>query len=272
MGAKSNQHLKFSITSGKGGVGKTSIAVNLAYALARRDLRVLLVDGDLGLANVDVLLGLSVKKTIRDILEHGSDPLDSVIYLDRNLGILPASSGFPEMAVLGTEDHHQLEDILNSISTHFNYVLLDTAAGIGPSVLWMNKFVDHNIVVLNPDPTSVTDAYALIKVLSTDYKIRRFHLLLNAVRSEKEGEDTYRAVKTVAEKFLNLDIRYFGAIPEDKVVQRAVREQLPFVQKVPHSKAARAVFALADRMQKAEYRIQNTGDRRQNRGERTKRT
>jgi len=179
------------VTSGKGGVGKTSLAVNLAFALAQRGQHVLIVDGDLGLANVDVLLRLSVQRTIRDVLESGADPLEAVIYLERNLGVLPASSGVPEMVTLGPEEQAQLGEALTSISSHFNYVLVDTAAGIGPSVLWFNNFVNHNIIVLTPDPTSLTDAYALIKILARDYNRNRFYLVLNLVTSEQEGRQNY---------------------------------------------------------------------------------
>ena len=236
------------VTSGKGGVGKTSLTVNMAFALSRKGKRVLIVDGDLGLANIDVLLALKVKQTIRDVLERGGDPLDAVIDVEPNLGVLPASSGVPEMVALGPEDQDQLGDILKSIADRFDYVLLDTAAGIGSSVLWFNTFATHNIVVVTPDPTSITDAYALIKVLSRDYGLTKFHLLLNLVGSEQEGLQTYETLSRVAKQFLNLTTDYLGAIPLDKVVTKAVREQLPFLLQAPQSKAAQAVLLVADRI------------------------
>ena len=237
------------ITSGKGGVGKTSLAINLAFALAQKDQHVLVVDGDLGLANVDVLLRLSVQTTIRDVLESGADPLESVIYLERNLGVLPASSGVPEMVTLGPEEQAQLGEILTSIARHFNYVLVDTAAGIGPSVMSFNNFVSHNIIVLSPDPASLTDGYALLKILSRDYNRNRFYLLLNLVSSEQEGRQTYEILQRVAKKFLNLDLQYLGAVPQANEVQEAVLKQVPFIQQAPQSKAGQAVFILADRIE-----------------------
>lgn len=236
------------VTSGKGGVGKTSLTVNMAFALSRQGHRVLIVDGDLGLANIDVLLALNVKQTIRDVLERGGDPMEAVVYVEPNLGILPASSGVPEMVALGPDDQQQLGDILGSISTHFDYVLLDTAAGIGSSVLWFNSFAARNIVVVTPDPTSLTDAYALIKVLSRDYGLDSFFLLINQAASEQEGRQTYETLSRVAKQFLNLDTTFLGAIPLDKAVTRAVREQSPFILAAPQSKAAQALFQVAARV------------------------
>ena len=236
------------VTSGKGGVGKTSLTVNLAFALCSRGLRVLIVDGDLGLANIDVLLALNVKQTIRDVLERGGDPMDAVIMVEQTLGVLPASSGVPEMVALGPDDQEQLGDILRSIADHFDYVLLDTAAGIGTSVLWFNSFAAHNIVVVTPDPTSITDAYALIKVLARDYGLTSFHLLMNLVGSEQEGRQTYENLARVAKQFLNLTMNYLGAVPQDKVVVKGVREQTPFLRSSPQSKAAQAVLLIADRI------------------------
>ncbi|MDY7032446.1 MAG: MinD/ParA family protein [Thermodesulfobacteriota bacterium] len=243
------QHpITLGITSGKGGVGKTSLAVNISFALVQKGLRVLVVDGDLGLANVDVLLGLSVKSTIRDVLIGEMDPLESVIYPEQNLGVLPASSGVPEMVTLGPEEKYELGEFLTSISDHFDYIIMDTAAGIGSSVLWFNTFVNHNIVILSPDPTSLTDAYVLIKILSANYHRNDFYIVTNLVGSEDEGLQIYNNLERVVQRFLNLNLHYFGAVPEDDMVSMAVRKQQPFVRLVPDGKAAQAVYTLADRV------------------------
>ncbi len=238
-----------SITSGKGGVGKTSIAVNLAFALAEKDFRVLVVDGDLGLANVDVLLGLSVNKTIRDVLDKGADPMESVIYLDKGIGILPASSGVPDMVTLGPEEQNQLGEYMDLIAGQFDYVLVDTAAGIGPSVLWFNGFTTYSIIVLSPDPASLTDAYALIKILSRDYNKRKgFHVVLNFVTREQEDRKTCEVLTRVAKEFLDLDMDYLGYIPKHDAVAEAMRKRTPFVLRNPQSGISRSIFALAEKI------------------------
>lgn len=236
------------ITSGKGGVGKTSLAVNLAFSLAHQGTRVLLVDGDLGLANVDVLLGLEVRVTVQDILDRGADPLTTVVSVHPCLGVLPASSGFPEMANLGPEDQNFLGEILQTIGASFDYVLVDTAAGLGPAVLWFNNMAHSSLVVVTPDPTVLTDAYALIKVMSQQYQRRQFHVLVNCVQGEGEARQTFGALAKAATRFLDLRLDYLGAVPMDPAVRRAVRAQTSFLNQAPQSRASLALKKVAARL------------------------
>jgi flagellar biosynthesis protein FlhG len=240
--------LTLCVTSGKGGVGKTSFTVNFAVALARSDHRVLVVDGDMGLANVDVMLRLSVKNNIREILASGADPRQALIFARPNLAVLPGSSGVPEMVSLGERQQDRLADFIKTVSADFDYVIVDTAAGIGSSVLWFNTFCDHNIFILSPDPTSMTDAYALIKLLSRDYGINRFNLVANLVNGLRQGGHAVDTIKRVTQRFLNLELSHLGSIPEDKAVRNAVLDQVPFVEQTPGCKAARAVHDLAQRI------------------------
>jgi flagellar biosynthesis protein FlhG len=242
------QPQRICLTSGKGGVGKTSLAVNLSFALAAGRQRVLLLDGDLGLANVDVLLGLPVNTTVFNILEHGTPPLDAVIHLEPHLGILPASSGVSEMVNLGPDEQTQLGEILTTIACHFEVVLIDTAAGLGSSVLWFNTWADHIIVVVTPDPTSITDAYALIKVLSLNHHRRDFHILANLVQDDREARQTFKTLQKVAHQFLPSSLHYLGAVPHDPQVKKAVRAQVPFFTLAPRSSATQAVWQLAERL------------------------
>ena len=237
--------LVLSISSGKGGVGKTSLAVNTSFALASGGTKCLLVDGDLGLANIDVLLGLTVQTTIRDVMAGIADPSSVIVYPKPCLGILPASSGVPDMVNLGPEDQRQIGGVLRGIMGGFDCVVIDTAAGIGPSVLWFNAFSEKNVVIFTPDPTSFTDAYALIKVLSREYGRQDFHLISNLVKDEGEGLKIYDGFSKVIKRFLNVTPHHIGHVPLDKDVTRAVREQRPFYETTPASKASKAIGKIA---------------------------
>jgi flagellar biosynthesis protein FlhG len=206
------------------------------------------VDGDLGLANVDVLLGLEVKATVRDILDQGADPQKTVVAVHPAVGVLPASSGVPEMANLGPEDQALLGEVLRSVAATFDHVLVDTAAGLGPAVLWFNTLADYSLVVVTPDPTALTDAYALIKVMAQHYEHRHFQVILNSVQGEREARKTFETLAQAAARFLNLHLDYLGSVPLDLAVKRALRAQAPFLEQFPQCRASRALETIADRM------------------------
>jgi len=249
----------YCITSGKGGVGKTCLAVNLAFALAHQGKRVLLVDGDLGLANVDVLLDLEVGVTIWDILDRGIEPEAALISVHPRLDVLPASSGVPEMANLGSNDQGLLQEMLRGLATPYQYVILDTAAGLGSAVLWFNSISDLSLVVTTTDPTALTDAYALIKVLTQSHHGCCFEVVLNGVQDDKEARATFETLAAAAHRFLGLNLELLGAVPDDPAVKKAVRKQMPFLQSAPQSKAAQAVIHLADRLQGLSFPRVETG-------------
>ena len=239
---------KICISSGKGGVGKTSFAVNLAASLARKQKQVLLIDGDLGLANVDVLLGLNVRHTVRESLEEGCALPALLVEVLPGFHVLPATSGVPEMANLSPEEQSYLTRELDTIIDRFDFVLIDTAAGIGDSVLWFNSWADANVVIVSPDPTSMTDAYALIKVLATRHGKTAFHLVINNVKSQKEGKEVFAGMSGVLTRFLRLTPQALGALPQDSAVVRAIRSRKPFLLGEPGSKASLALLQIADKI------------------------
>ena len=227
------------ISSGKGGVGKTTFSVNLATALADRGVKTLLIDGDLGLGNVDVVLGLQVNHTIRETVEDGRDPASIIIEVQKDLYVIPASSGVPEMAGLSQADQHLLTSVLGDIIKKFDMVLVDTAAGIGESVLWFNEWADDNIIILTPDPTSLTDGYALMKVLASRHGKKGFQLVVNNVKSKQEGSTTFTNMAGVLNQFLQATPSYLGPLPKDNKVVEAIRQQKPFLLASPDCRAAR---------------------------------
>jgi flagellar biosynthesis protein FlhG len=237
-----------SFTSGKGGVGKTHIVVNLAYALQSLGARVMLLDADLGLANVDVLLGLAPRFTIQDVLE-GHQTLDDVLVTGpAGMLILPASSGVPELVDLNDVQRLQLLTVLETLEQDIDFLLIDTGAGISANVMYFNMAAQDIVVVVTPEPTSITDAYALMKVLCTKYDEKHFKVIMNNVAHAKEAKDAFRRLHLVAERFLNVSIDYLGFILHDTSFSQAVRQQKALLDIYPSAVAAPGFRTLAQQL------------------------
>ena len=187
------------ISSGKGGVGKTNIVANLGYALCRFGKRVLILDADLGLGNLDVLLGLTPEYNLSHVINGEKKLADIVVSGPGHLKILPAASGIQEMTALTQDERHMVFSQLDEFISDFDIMLIDTAAGISSNVLYFNINADENLVVATPEPTSITDAYALMKVLSVKYGSDHFKLVVNAVASEHEADEVFRQINLVAD-------------------------------------------------------------------------
>jgi flagellar biosynthesis protein FlhG len=236
------------VTSGKGGVGKTNVVANLAYSLCRLKRRVVILDADMGLANLDVLLGLIPKYTLEHMLMGERSLEEIMIEGPGGVKILPASSGIQELTDLTSQQRMALLGQLESLNRWADVLLIDTAAGISSNVTFFNTMANEIVVVASPEPTSITDAYAMIKVLSTRYHEKHFHLLVNFVRNESEGLEVYRQLSTVTERFLNLSICYLGFIPTDGHVQKAVKRQRAVAELFPNASASRSFLGLAEKI------------------------
>jgi flagellar biosynthesis protein FlhG len=233
------------VTGGKGGVGKTSVSVNLATGLAAAGKRVVLLDGDLGLANVDVLLGLSPRYTLAHVLS-GERTLDEIlVQAPQGFSIVPAASGAADLASLNGAGHLGLVQAFSSLASRLDVMIIDTAAGIAPGVLQFSQAAQHVLIVLCDEPASLTDAYALVKVLSRNHGVQRFHVLANMTRSPGEGSALFGKLERVTGRFLDVVLDYVGEIPDDDFVRRAIRAQRPVLDAFPSSPAGRAFKKLA---------------------------
>jgi flagellar biosynthesis protein FlhG len=238
------------VTSGKGGVGKSNVVANLGLALAQAGLKVLLIDADLGLANLDIILGLTPQYTIHDVLQLRKTLAEVLVEGPGGLKILPASSGIPELSELDEYQKLFLLNELDNYSESVDVVLIDTGAGISRNVLFFNIAAQERLVVANNEPTSITDAYALIKVLATQHNERRFKLLVNGLSNPRDAESVYRTLLKVAERFLGRDIalEYLGFIPHDDAVPKAVLKQQPVLTLFPKARVSRSFIQIAQRL------------------------
>ena len=234
------------ITSGKGGVGKSNVVLNLSIELAQRGRRVFLLDADMGLANVDVLLGITPQYTLEHVLNGEKSIQDVILTGPAGLQILPSGSGISELSELTFDQQRSLFSKLSRLGDDIDYLFIDTGAGISSNVLRFNTSAGEVLVVANPEPTSVTDAYALMKLLATKYQVRHFGLVANSVNSKADGLAVYQTLKQVCDQFLQAQLDFAGWIPLDSAMRKAVRAQSPVVIGAPSSRAARSLVRIAD--------------------------
>jgi len=226
------------VTGGKGGVGKTNVSVNLAIAWAELGRRVMLLDADLGLANVDVVLGMHPEFDLSHVL-RGERTLDEVLLTGpAGIRVAPAASGVQQMAELSEVEHAGLIRAFSDVGSETDVLIVDTAAGISDVVVSFSRAAQEVVVVVCDEPASITDAYALIKLLNREYGVERFRILSNMARSAREGRDLYNKMCRVTDRYLDVMLSYIGSIPYDDNLRRAVRSQKPVVLAFPRSRSA----------------------------------
>lgn len=237
------------VTSGKGGVGKTSVSVNLATAMAMGGKQVMLLDGDLGLANVDVMLGLQPTCNLANVLDGQCTLEDTILQGPAGLMVIPASSGKKNMAELTRAENAGLIRAFSELHRALDVLVVDTAAGIADSVITFTQAAQEVIVVICNDPSSLTDAYALIKVLNRDHGVERVQVLANMVQNLAEAKEVHESLRRVSERFLDVTLNFMGFVPHDEWLKRAIRRQTPVVQAYPNSAAALAFMGLAKKVE-----------------------
>lgn len=237
-----------SVTSGKGGVGKTTLVCNMAHELARKGKRVLILDGDLGMANVDIMFGKRAPFTIQHVLDGQCTLSEVICNLIPNVDLIPGGSGVYGLSRLDILQKRLILDQVNSLDANYDYLLIDTAPGIDDNVLYLNSAAQEITVIVTPDPSSLTDSYALIKVLNQRQRENRFSIVANMVRDEADGRALFQKLSDVAERFLCVSLDYKGFIPADLNLRQSTRSQQLIVQAQGRSPAALAIRGLVENM------------------------
>ncbi|RLA01269.1 MAG: MinD/ParA family protein [Gammaproteobacteria bacterium] len=236
------------VASGKGGVGKTNVTVNLGVALALQGQQVLLMDADLGLANIDVMLGLHPQYNLLHVLDGSKTLTEIIVEGPAGLKIIPAASGIQKMAELSPAEHAGMIQAFSEMEQHIDILLIDSAAGIADSVISFTRAAQEVIIVVCDEPASITDAYALIKLLSREYGVDHIHIITNMTRNIQEGRELFNKVLMVCERFLDVNLDFMGIVPFDEDLRRAVKKQRAVVEYLPRSKAATAFTHLSKKI------------------------
>lgn len=237
------------VTGGKGGVGKTNVSVNLGVAAAEIGKKVMLLDADLGLANIDVVLGLHPTHDLSHVM-HGECTLEeALVEGPHGMKVIPGASGVQSLAELSPAEHTGLIRAFSELAGDTELLIVDTAAGISDTVLSFSRASHEIVVVVCDEPASITDAYAIIKLLNRDYGHQRFRILANMIRSAQEGRELYNKMCRVTDRYLDVTLNFMGAVPFDESVRKAVRAQKPVVQAFPRSRAAQVFRSLAKKIE-----------------------
>ncbi|MBI3557075.1 MAG: MinD/ParA family protein [Deltaproteobacteria bacterium] len=249
-----------SVTSGKGGVGKTNVVANLAVQLQKLGSQVLVLDGDFGLANLNIVMGLDAKATISDVVSGDKDLSDIILTGPHGVRVIPASSGIFRMTQLSLAEKTILMERLEAAPVPFDTLIIDTGAGINSDVAYLNAAATEVLVVATPEPTSIADAYALMKVMSQEYRVKRFKLLVNMVDDAREALSVYNNLMTVSDRFLNIHIDFLGHILDDKRVSQSVMARKVVCEAWPDTPASRCFEAVAKTLRESPAKSELTGN------------
>lgn len=240
----------FCVTSGKGGVGKTSLAVNLASEFSRRGYRTIVVDADLGLSNTHILAGLKPKKTLSDYLDKTADLAEIVNDGPCGVKYISGGSGVKEMADLDDEGRQKILGAIQELRPFCDLIMLDTSAGVSKSVTDFVSISDHTLIVTTSNFAAIADAYGIIKIMVQEDYTNPMHLIINRVRSPEEAEQVYKKLKGCTERFLGFDLNWLGLLPEDNSVEGAVLKRTPFCEAFPGSVATRYLKKLTTALER----------------------
>ncbi|MBU0518965.1 MinD/ParA family protein [bacterium] len=241
---------RLAVTSGKGGVGKSNFSLNLGICLQQLDQRTLLIDADTNLANIDILMGIHPKFTLTDVILGDKFVKDVLIKGHEGVQILPAGSGVTEMVGLDHIIQERIDQGMIELETEFDFIILDTGAGIAEGVVDCAAGADEVVVVTTPEPTAITDAYAAIKVISARNPAIKFYLLVNMVKNADEASGVFKKIQLVVENYLSLQIDSLGFLPRDNYLIKSVAQQQPFVLLYPRCPAAMNLNMIARRLLK----------------------
>ena len=247
-----------SVTSGKGGVGKTTLSVNLAFQLSEIGKKVLLLDGDIGLANIDIFLGIRPKKTLEDFFSGKANLNDILIKVNRNIHVIPSASGLTDLKSIDIYKRKMLMDEVSSLNNVYDYMIIDTASGIDDNVQYLNSSVQDVVMVLTPEPASLADSYALIKLMNMNHRVNRFSIVANKVLSEKEASDLFHRLDRVTTKFLNVSLDFLGHIPLDSKL-RQVSDSKLVCKSRPSAASSIALKRIAETVGRPDERTEVNG-------------
>lgn len=249
-----------SVTSGKGGVGKSNVVVNLAMAMSKLGNKVLIIDADLGLGNINVLLGLRPAFTLNDVLSGEKSLAEIIVSGPGGIRVIPAGSGMQKYTSLSREERLRLLNELDDLEEEFDTFIIDTESGISDNVAYFTSAAQEIVVVVSPEPTSITDCYALIKLLATNYGERHFKVLINMARDSDEALKSYYRLASVVGRFLDISLDYLGCVVRDELLIDSVKRQKAVYELYPDSAAARCFAVLARRICQTPFRNGQKGN------------